>query len=162
MFRFFLLLGTSVMALPFNDVTALLGLRLYKLCEPVNLTDKLSISVLQQRARIDRSGTSEFLTNLPKGFLGPSYNSAQKSLFGPIYFFEKTMMFTAFNTECDSSSRCSTASPSTDNLGYFPSPAGSYSSMGSPQSQVSQLQTYLLFLSCVVFFIKLDLQLLQG
>lgn len=45
------------------------------------------------------------------------------------------MMFTAFNTECDSSSRCSTASPSTDNLGYFPSPAGSYSSMGSPQSQ---------------------------
>lgn len=40
------------------------------------------------------------------------------------------MMFTAFNTECDSSSRCSTASPS-----YYPSPAGSYSSMGSPQSQ---------------------------
>ncbi|XP_029984957.1 proto-oncogene c-Fos-like [Sphaeramia orbicularis] len=45
------------------------------------------------------------------------------------------MMFTAFNTECDSSSRCSTASPSADNLGYHPSPAGSYSSMGSPQSQ---------------------------
>ncbi|KAJ0026888.1 hypothetical protein NQD34_017888 [Periophthalmus magnuspinnatus] len=45
------------------------------------------------------------------------------------------MMFTGFNTECDSSSRCSTASPATDNLGYFPSPAGSYSSMGSPQSQ---------------------------
>nr|XP_046228463.1 v-fos FBJ murine osteosarcoma viral oncogene homolog Ab [Scatophagus argus] len=45
------------------------------------------------------------------------------------------MMFTAFNTECDSSSRCSTASPSVDNLGYYPSPAGSYSSMGSPQSQ---------------------------
>ncbi|XP_070781527.1 v-fos FBJ murine osteosarcoma viral oncogene homolog Ab [Enoplosus armatus] len=45
------------------------------------------------------------------------------------------MMFTAFNTECDSSSRCSTASPSGDNLGYYPSPAGSYSSMGSPQSQ---------------------------
>ncbi|KAM9840456.1 v-fos FBJ murine osteosarcoma viral oncogene homolog Ab [Aulostomus maculatus] len=44
------------------------------------------------------------------------------------------MMFTAFNTECDSSSRCSTASPSGDNL-YYPSPAGSYSSMGSPQSQ---------------------------
>lgn len=44
------------------------------------------------------------------------------------------MMFTAFNTECDSSSRCSTASPA-DNLGYYPSPAGSYSSMGSPQSQ---------------------------
>ncbi|XP_042359697.1 proto-oncogene c-Fos-like [Plectropomus leopardus] len=41
------------------------------------------------------------------------------------------MMFTSFNTECDSS-RCSTASPSGD---YFPSPAGSYSSMGSPQSQ---------------------------
>ncbi|XP_038583130.1 proto-oncogene c-Fos-like [Micropterus salmoides] len=45
------------------------------------------------------------------------------------------MMFTAFNTECDSSSRCSTASPSGDNLGYYPSPAGSCSSMGSPQSQ---------------------------
>ncbi|XP_020512606.1 v-fos FBJ murine osteosarcoma viral oncogene homolog Ab [Labrus bergylta] len=45
------------------------------------------------------------------------------------------MMFTAFNTECDSSSRCSTASPSGDNLAYFNSPSGSYSSMGSPQSQ---------------------------
>lgn len=45
------------------------------------------------------------------------------------------MMFTAYNTECDSSSRCSTASPSVDNLGYYPSPAGSYSSLGSPQSQ---------------------------
>ncbi|XP_008300538.1 v-fos FBJ murine osteosarcoma viral oncogene homolog Ab isoform X2 [Stegastes partitus] len=45
------------------------------------------------------------------------------------------MMFTTFNAECDSSSRCSTASPSADNLGYYPSPAGSYSSMGSPQSQ---------------------------
>ncbi|KAM7367958.1 hypothetical protein PAMP_014220 [Pampus punctatissimus] len=45
------------------------------------------------------------------------------------------MMFQSFNTECDSSSRCSTASPSGDNLGYYPSPAGSYSSMGSPQSQ---------------------------
>ncbi|XP_062267176.1 protein c-Fos-like [Platichthys flesus] len=45
------------------------------------------------------------------------------------------MMFTGFNAECDSSSRCSTASPSGDNLGYYPSPAGSYSSMGSPQSQ---------------------------
>uniref|UniRef100_UPI0037E88E0D protein c-Fos-like n=1 Tax=Semicossyphus pulcher TaxID=241346 RepID=UPI0037E88E0D len=45
------------------------------------------------------------------------------------------MMFTAFNTECDSSSRCSTASPSGELGGYFPSPAGSYSSMGSPQSQ---------------------------
>lgn len=45
-------------------------------------------------------------------------------------------MFTAFNTECDSSSRCSTASPSIgDTLGYYPSPAGSYSSVGSPQSQ---------------------------
>ncbi|XP_068580604.1 v-fos FBJ murine osteosarcoma viral oncogene homolog Ab [Cebidichthys violaceus] len=44
------------------------------------------------------------------------------------------MMFTLFNAECDSS-RCSTASPSGDNLGYYPSPAGSYSSMGSPQSQ---------------------------
>ncbi|KAF3702821.1 Proto-oncogene c-Fos Cellular oncogene fos [Channa argus] len=45
------------------------------------------------------------------------------------------MMYTGFNTECDSSSRCSTASPSGDNLGYYPSPAGSYSSVGSPQSQ---------------------------
>ncbi|XP_029903608.1 v-fos FBJ murine osteosarcoma viral oncogene homolog Ab [Myripristis murdjan] len=45
------------------------------------------------------------------------------------------MMFTAFNADCDSSSRCSTASPAGDNLGYYPSPAGSYSSMGSPQSQ---------------------------
>ncbi|KAM6991948.1 v-fos FBJ murine osteosarcoma viral oncogene homolog Ab [Tautogolabrus adspersus] len=45
------------------------------------------------------------------------------------------MMFTAFNKECDSSSRCSTASPSGDNLAYFNSPSGSYSSMGSPQSQ---------------------------
>ncbi|XP_070705144.1 protein c-Fos-like [Pempheris klunzingeri] len=45
------------------------------------------------------------------------------------------MMFTAFNTECDSSSRCSTASPSGDNVGYYASPAGSYSSLGSPQSQ---------------------------
>lgn len=44
-------------------------------------------------------------------------------------------MFTGFNAECDSSSRCSTASPSADNVGYYPSPAGSYSSMGSPQSQ---------------------------
>ncbi|XP_068198889.1 v-fos FBJ murine osteosarcoma viral oncogene homolog Ab [Antennarius striatus] len=45
------------------------------------------------------------------------------------------MMFTAFNTECDSSSRCSTASPSVDNLTYYASPAESYSSVGSPQSQ---------------------------
>uniref|UniRef100_A0A669BJL3 Protein c-Fos n=1 Tax=Oreochromis niloticus TaxID=8128 RepID=A0A669BJL3_ORENI len=44
------------------------------------------------------------------------------------------MMFN-FNADCDSSSRCSTASPSVDTLGYYPSPAGSYSSMGSPQSQ---------------------------
>ncbi|XP_068609520.1 v-fos FBJ murine osteosarcoma viral oncogene homolog Ab [Brachionichthys hirsutus] len=45
------------------------------------------------------------------------------------------MMFTAFNTEGDSSSRCSTASPSVDNLTYYASPAESYSSMSSPQSQ---------------------------
>lgn len=45
------------------------------------------------------------------------------------------MMFTGFNPECDSSSRCSTASPSADKLGYHLSPAGSYSSLGSPQSQ---------------------------
>ncbi|XP_034018169.1 proto-oncogene c-Fos-like [Thalassophryne amazonica] len=44
-------------------------------------------------------------------------------------------MFTALNTECDSSSRCSTASPSVDNLGYYTSPAESYSSVGSPHSQ---------------------------
>lgn len=44
-------------------------------------------------------------------------------------------MFTTFNTDCDSSSRCSTASPSNvDNIGYYPSP-GSQSSMGSPLSQ---------------------------
>ncbi|XP_029503591.1 v-fos FBJ murine osteosarcoma viral oncogene homolog Ab [Oncorhynchus nerka] len=45
------------------------------------------------------------------------------------------MMYSAFNTDCDSSSRCSTASPSGDKLVYFNSPEGSYSSMGSPQSQ---------------------------
>ncbi|KAL0967074.1 hypothetical protein UPYG_G00247480 [Umbra pygmaea] len=45
------------------------------------------------------------------------------------------MMFSAFNTDCDSSSRCSTASPTCDNLVYYNSPAGSYSSVGSPQSQ---------------------------
>lgn len=48
----------------------------------------------------------------------------------------ETMMYSAFNTDCDSSSRCSTASPSCDKLVYFNSPEGSYSSMGSPQSQV--------------------------
>lgn len=51
-------------------------------------------------------------------------------------FSGATMMFTGFNTECDSSSRCSTASPSVDKQGYHLSPAGSYSSLGSPQSQV--------------------------
>ncbi|XP_077591109.1 v-fos FBJ murine osteosarcoma viral oncogene homolog Ab [Stigmatopora nigra] len=49
------------------------------------------------------------------------------------------MMLNVFNPECDSSSRCSTASPAADsssNLGYYQaSPAGSYSSLGSPQSQ---------------------------
>ncbi|XP_019740509.1 v-fos FBJ murine osteosarcoma viral oncogene homolog Ab [Hippocampus comes] len=49
------------------------------------------------------------------------------------------MMFNVFKPECDSPSRCSTASPAADsnsNVGYYqPSPAGSYSSMGSPQSQ---------------------------
>ncbi|XP_038818449.1 v-fos FBJ murine osteosarcoma viral oncogene homolog Ab [Salvelinus namaycush] len=45
------------------------------------------------------------------------------------------MMYSAFNTDCDSSSRCSTASPSGDKLVTFNSPEGSYSSMGSPQSQ---------------------------
>lgn len=52
------------------------------------------------------------------------------------YFPRIIMMFTTFNTDCDSSSRCSTASPSNaDNIGYYPSP-GSQSSIGSPQSQV--------------------------
>lgn len=62
-------------------------------------------------------------------------------------FYLGTMMFTAFNTECDSSSRCSTASPSGDNLGYYPSPAGSYCSMGSPQSQVCLGTCYSTFLT---------------
>ncbi|XP_061560899.1 v-fos FBJ murine osteosarcoma viral oncogene homolog Ab [Phycodurus eques] len=48
------------------------------------------------------------------------------------------MMFNVFDPECDSSSRCSTASPAADygsNPGYYqPSPAGSCSSVGSPQS----------------------------
>ena len=56
------------------------------------------------------------------------------------FVFLGTMMFTGFNAECDSSSRCSTASPSADTVGYYPSPAGSYSSMGSPQSQVRRLK----------------------
>lgn len=45
------------------------------------------------------------------------------------------MMFTGFTADCDSSSRCSTASPSVDHLAYYASPAGSSSSLGSPQSQ---------------------------
>ncbi|KAG7466402.1 hypothetical protein MATL_G00164430 [Megalops atlanticus] len=45
------------------------------------------------------------------------------------------MMYTGFATECDSSSRCSTASPAGDNLTYYPSPAASYSSVGSPVRQ---------------------------
>ncbi|CAL8394318.1 unnamed protein product [Arctogadus glacialis] len=45
------------------------------------------------------------------------------------------MMYNAFNADCDSSSRCSTASPAGDSFGYYPSPAGSDSSIGSPQSQ---------------------------
>ncbi|XP_077443612.1 v-fos FBJ murine osteosarcoma viral oncogene homolog Ab [Stigmatopora argus] len=49
------------------------------------------------------------------------------------------MMLNVYNPDCDSSSRCSTASPAADsssNLGYYQaSPAGSYSSLGSPQSQ---------------------------
>ncbi|CAL8313048.1 unnamed protein product [Lota lota] len=45
------------------------------------------------------------------------------------------MMYNAFNADCDSSSRCSTASPAGDSFGYYPSPGGSYTSMGSPQSQ---------------------------
>lgn len=44
------------------------------------------------------------------------------------------MMFTSLNADCDSSSRCSTASPA-DNLTYYQSPAGVYSDMSSPLSQ---------------------------
>ncbi|KAJ8341567.1 hypothetical protein SKAU_G00338580 [Synaphobranchus kaupii] len=45
------------------------------------------------------------------------------------------MMYSGLGTECDSSSRCSTASPAGDNLTYYPSPAASYSSVGSPVNQ---------------------------
>ncbi|XP_061102540.1 protein c-Fos-like [Conger conger] len=45
------------------------------------------------------------------------------------------MMYSGLGTECDSSSRCSTASPAGDNHSYYPSPAASYSSVGSPVSQ---------------------------
>lgn len=65
-----------------------------------------------------------------------------------VFFARTTMMFTSFNAECDSSSRCS-ASPSGDNH-YYPSPAGSYSSMGSPQSQVRLLQ------GCLIVHMTLD------
>ncbi|KAG7461265.1 hypothetical protein MATL_G00208210 [Megalops atlanticus] len=45
------------------------------------------------------------------------------------------MMYTGFGSECDSTSRCSTASPAGENFAYYPSPTGSYSSMGSPLTQ---------------------------
>ncbi|KAJ8269947.1 hypothetical protein GJAV_G00108570 [Gymnothorax javanicus] len=45
------------------------------------------------------------------------------------------MMYTDFGSECDTASRCSTASPAGDMLTYYPSPAGSYSSVGSPITQ---------------------------
>ncbi|KAJ3606934.1 hypothetical protein NHX12_026450 [Muraenolepis orangiensis] len=45
------------------------------------------------------------------------------------------MMYNAFNADCESSSRCSTASPAGESCGYYPSPAESYSSMESPRSQ---------------------------
>ncbi|KAL4613167.1 proto-oncogene c-Fos [Arapaima gigas] len=45
------------------------------------------------------------------------------------------MMYTGFGTECDSSSRCSSASPACDNIAYYPSPVDSYSSIGSPMNQ---------------------------
>ncbi|XP_064184299.1 protein c-Fos-like [Anguilla rostrata] len=45
------------------------------------------------------------------------------------------MMYSGLGTECDSSSRCSTASPAGDNRTYYPSPADSYSSVGSPVNQ---------------------------
>ncbi|KAI1895509.1 hypothetical protein AGOR_G00106990 [Albula goreensis] len=44
------------------------------------------------------------------------------------------MMYSSFGAECDSSSRCSTASPAGDII-YYPSPAASYSSVGSPVNQ---------------------------
>ncbi|XP_076872747.1 v-fos FBJ murine osteosarcoma viral oncogene homolog Ab [Brachyhypopomus gauderio] len=45
------------------------------------------------------------------------------------------MMFTSLGTDCDSSSRCSTASPNGDSLAYYSSPAGVYSSVASPLGQ---------------------------
>ncbi|KAI1897899.1 hypothetical protein AGOR_G00088020 [Albula goreensis] len=48
------------------------------------------------------------------------------------------MMYTGFGSECDSASRCSTASPAGENLTYYPSPAGSYSSIGSPLTQAQE------------------------
>ncbi|KAL7992574.1 hypothetical protein Chor_016830, partial [Crotalus horridus] len=43
------------------------------------------------------------------------------------------MMFPGFTADYDaSSSRCSSASPAGDSLTYYPSPADSFSSMGSP------------------------------
>ncbi|KAK1805602.1 hypothetical protein P4O66_019882 [Electrophorus voltai] len=48
------------------------------------------------------------------------------------------MMFTSLVADCDSSSRCSTASPNGDSLTYYSSPAGVYSSVGSPLSQTQE------------------------
>lgn len=95
-----------------------------------------------ETSKSDKSSATSSRTDLPKGF--PSFQGWipwLQRLFGfskSLFFARTTMMFTSFNAECDSSSRCS-ASPSGDNL-YYPSPAGSYSSMGSPQSQVRLVQ----------------------
>ncbi|KAG7260601.1 hypothetical protein CRUP_013213 [Coryphaenoides rupestris] len=45
------------------------------------------------------------------------------------------MMYNVFSADCDSSSRCSTASPAADSYGCYPSPGSYTTSMGSPQSQ---------------------------
>ncbi|XP_061097908.1 protein c-Fos-like [Conger conger] len=48
------------------------------------------------------------------------------------------MMYTGFGSECDSTSRCSTASPAGEMLSYYSSPTGSYSSMGSPVTHTQE------------------------
>lgn len=67
--------------------------------------------------------------------LSPSYGrTSSRPLYSP-----EPMMFAAFTAEGDSSSRCSTASPSAEPLGCYSSPVGSVSSLGSPQCQVRLL-----------------------
>ncbi|KAF3849834.1 hypothetical protein F7725_019553 [Dissostichus mawsoni] len=106
-----------------------------KCSELPQLAFKLSVAEQQEEQYISGTASEEFFSNLQRDFLNSSSH-----LFGACYlFFLGKMMFTTFNTECDSSSRCSTASPSGDTVGYYPSPAGSYSSMGSPQSQANTI-----------------------